>query len=88
MHGIRVIRDDQLPDEFEWALVEERDTGRLLFLVKLRAVGDPQVYADGWAAYRKMERQRECRHACGPSSVTPPPPTSQAWSLQRAWTAI
>jgi len=71
LHRIEVIRDDQLPDGVDWALVECQDTGREIFFVKESAVGDPRVMADGWAAYRKLDsRYTPCRRYHNKGNVT------------------
>jgi hypothetical protein len=89
MYGVRVIRDDQLPEEFDWALVECSDTGNELFLVKESAACCPDamaaVMAEGWAAYRKLDRAHTpCRQGSGDGLVSfLPVPQLSSVELQR-----
>ena len=75
MHRIEVIRDDQLPDGVDWAMVECRDTGNEVFFVKESAACCPEamaeVMAEGWAAYRKLDsRYTPCRRYHNKGNVT------------------
>ena len=67
---IKVIQDDELPDGVDWALVECRDTGNEVFFVKESAAccpeGMAEAMAEGWAAYRKLDRHHTpCRQGGG-----------------------
>lgn len=53
-YDIRVVDDTALPAGHEWMLLQYR--GRVALVIARSAHG-PQAMAEGWAAYRRLERQ-------------------------------
>lgn len=69
MYDVRIIGETDLPAGHDWALVERE--GSTTLLVKESALG-PEVVAEAWAAYRKLDRRHTpCRRDISPDTGEP-----------------
>lgn len=51
--GVKIVRDDALPDDIEWLFVKTTN-GELLLYLSQSASGCSRSLAEAWAAYRRM----------------------------------
>jgi hypothetical protein len=52
-YGVKIVEDDALPEEHEWAFVKT-DDGLLLVMTRT-AVNDERTLEECWSAYRSIE---------------------------------